>query len=66
VVSSCCHWLFALKCETHFVEMDFNDIGCLMPNMFNSLSWNVLESVERKNCIVSIRAPTLSNTNGEN
>lgn len=46
--------------------MDFNDIGRLMPNMFNSLSWNVLESVERKDCIVSIKAPTLSNTNGEN
>lgn len=66
MVSSCCHWLSALKFKTHFAKMDFNDIGRLMPNMFNSLSWNVLESVERKDCIVSIKAPTLSNTNGEN
>lgn len=55
-----------LKHTIHLVEMEVNDIGCLMLNLFTNCLARIFKNVKRKSDSISIKAPTLLDVNGNN
>jgi hypothetical protein len=55
----------------HFVAMNFDELGCIVPNLYSNLhvgceNENIFESIERSNDNVSIMDPISSSVNGKN